>query len=57
MQAAQTPMNKLRLVTPDKESIISTLWQEENFKQICSRKLLTEKAAAIENPRAPKGTL
>jgi len=27
---------------------MSTLWQEEEFKQICSRKLLTEKAAVIE---------
>jgi len=37
MQAAQTPMSKLWFVTPDKESSMSTLWQEENFKQICSR--------------------
>jgi len=27
---------------------MSTLWQEEEFKQICSRELLTEKAADIE---------
>ena len=27
---------------------MSTLWQEEEFKQICSRELLTEKAAVIE---------
>ena len=27
---------------------MSTLWQEEEFKQICSRELLTEKAANIE---------
>jgi len=48
MQAAQTPTSKLRFVTPDKESSMSTLWQEEEFKQICSRELLTEKAADIE---------
>jgi len=48
MQAAQTPSTKLRFVTPDKESCMSTLWQEEEFKQICSRELLTEKAADIE---------
>ena len=48
MQAAQTPMSKLRFVTPDKESSMSTLWQEEKFKQICSRESLTEKAADIE---------
>ena len=35
-------------VTPDKESSMSTLWQEEEFKQICSRESLTEKAADIE---------
>ena len=28
MQAAQTPTSKLRFVTPDKESSMSTLWQE-----------------------------
>jgi len=48
IQAAQTPTIKLRFVTPDKESSMSTLWQEEEFKQICSRESLTEKAAVIE---------
>jgi len=48
MQAAQTPTSTLKFVTPDKESSMSTLWREEEFKQICSRKLLTEKAADIE---------
>jgi len=48
MQAAQTPASKFRFVTPDKESSISTLWQEEEFEQICSRESLTEKAADIE---------
>jgi len=48
MQAAQTPASKLRFVTPDKESSINTLWQEETFGQICSRESLTEKAAEIE---------
>jgi len=27
---------------------MSTLWQEEEFEQICSRELLTEKAAEIQ---------
>jgi len=36
------------LSTPDKESSMSTLWQEEEFKQICSRESLIEKAADIE---------
>jgi len=48
MQAAQTPTSKLMVVTPDKESSMNTLWQEEEFKQICSRESLTEKAADIE---------
>ena len=52
--AAQTPMSKLRFVTPDKGSSMSTLWQEENFKQICSRELLTEKAADTEKTIAMK---
>jgi len=48
MQAAQTPASKLRFVTPDKESSMNTLWQEEGFEQISSRNSLTEKAADIE---------
>ena len=48
IQAAQTPTSKLRFVTPAKESSMSTLWQEEEFEQICSRELLMEKAADIE---------
>ena len=54
MQAVQTPTGKLRFVTPDKESSMNTLWQEEEFKQICSRESLTEKAAEIENPISVK---
>jgi len=54
MQAAQTPASKLRFVTLDKESSMSTLWQEEEFEQICSRKLLMEKAANIEKTIAVK---
>jgi len=48
MQAARRPAIKLRFVTPDKESSINTLWQEEEFEQICSRESLTEKAADFE---------
>jgi len=54
MQATQTPTSNLKFVTPDKESSMSTLWQEEEFKQICSRELLTEKAADIETMIAVK---
>jgi len=45
MQAAQIPASKLWFVTPDKESSINTLWQEEEFEQICSRESPTEKPA------------
>jgi len=50
----QTPTSKLRFVTPDKESSMSTLWQEEEFKPICSRESLMEKAADIEKMIAVK---
>jgi len=46
MQAAPTPANKLRVVTPDKKS--SMLWQKKAFEQTCSRESLMEKAAEIE---------
>jgi len=48
MQAVLTSAGKLRFVTPDKESSINTLWQDEEFEQICRRESLTEKAAEIE---------
>ena len=48
MQTAQTPMSKFRFVAPDKESSMSTMWQEEEFKQIRSRESLMEKAADME---------
>jgi len=48
LQTAETPTSKLRFVTPEKESSMSTLWQEEEFKQICSRESRMEKAADIE---------
>jgi len=54
MQAAQTPASKLRFVSPNKESSMNTLWQEQEFEQICSRELLTEKAADIETRIAVK---
>ena len=47
MQAARTPASKLRYATPDKESSMNTMWQEEEFKQICSRESLTEDWAEI----------
>jgi len=51
MQAVQTPMSKLRFVSPDKESSMSTLWQEQVFKQIFSREMLQEEASDIEKTK------
>ena len=48
------PASKLRFVVPDKASSMSTLWQEEEFEQICSRELVTEKAVHIEKTIAVK---
>jgi len=48
MQAVQSPTSKLRFVTLDIESSMNTLWQEEEFEQICSRELMTEEAEEIE---------
>jgi len=52
----QRVTSRLRFVTPDKESNMSTLWQEEEFKQKCSREssVLTEKAADIDKTIAVK---
>jgi len=48
MQAAQTTARKLRFVTPDKESSMNTLWQEEEFEQICRQESLTENVVEID---------
>jgi len=37
MHAAQKPKSKLKFVTLDKESVISTLWRREEFLRICSK--------------------
>jgi len=42
IQTAQTPTSKLRFVTPDEESSMSTLWQEEEFKQIDMQQRITD---------------
>jgi len=47
-EAAQTPASKPRFVIPDKESSMNTLWQEEEFEQICRQESLTEKAVEIK---------
>jgi len=48
MHAAQKPKSKLKFVTLDKESNMSTLWRREEFLRICSKKELAEKAQDIE---------
>jgi len=48
MHAAQKPESKLKFVTLDKESIMSTLWRREEFLRICSKDDLAEKAQDIE---------
>jgi len=37
MRAAQKPKSKLKLVTLDKKSNMSTLWRREEFLRICSK--------------------
>jgi len=48
MHAAQNPKSKLKFVTLDKESNMSTLWRREEFLSICSKEELAEKAQDIE---------
>jgi len=48
MHAAQKPKSKLKFVTLDKESNMSTLWRREGSLRICSKEELTEKAQDIE---------
>ena len=48
MHAAQKPKSKLKFVTLDKESNMSTLWRREQFLRICSKEVLAEKAQDIE---------
>jgi len=48
MHAAQKPKSKLKFVTLDKESNMSTQWRREEFLRICSKEELTEKAQDIE---------
>jgi len=51
MHAAQKPKSRLKFVTLDKESNISTLWRREEFLRICSKKKLAEKAQDIDKNR------
>jgi len=51
MRAAQKPKSKVKFVTPDKESNMSTLWRREEFLRICSKEDLTERAQDVEANR------
>ena len=42
MHAAQKPKRKLKFVTLDTESSMSTLWRREEFLRICSKEELAE---------------
>jgi len=48
MHAAQKHKSKLRFVTLDKESNMSTLWRRHEFLRICSKEELGAKAQDIE---------
>jgi len=48
MHSAQKPKRKLKFVTLDKESKMSSLWRREEFLRICSKEELAEKAQDIE---------
>jgi len=48
MHAAQKPKSKLKFVTLDKESNMSTLRQRKEFLRICSKEELAEKAQDIQ---------
>jgi len=48
MHAAQKLKSKLKFVTLDKESNMSTMWRLEEFLRICSKEELAEKAQDIE---------
>jgi len=48
MHAAQKPKSKLKFVTRDKESNMSTLWRRKDFLRICSEEDLSDKAQNIE---------
>jgi len=44
MYAAQKPKSKLKFVTLDKKSNMSTLWRRGEFLRICSKQDLAEEA-------------
>jgi len=48
MHPAQKPKSKLKFVTLDKESNMSTLWRREEFLRISSKEELVEKTQDIE---------
>ena len=48
MHDAQKPKRKLKFVTLDTKSNMSTLWRREEFQSMCSKEDLEEKTQDIE---------
>ena len=48
LQKSHNLKSKLKFVTHDKESNMSTLWRREEFLRICSKEELAEKAQDVE---------
>jgi len=48
MHASQKPKNRVKFVTLDKKSNMSTLWWREEFLRICNKEELAEKTQDIE---------
>ena len=48
MTACTLHKSQAQVVTLDKESNMSTLWRQEEFRRICSKEELAEKAQDIE---------
>ena len=44
MHGAKKQESKLKFVTLDKESNVSTLWKKEEFLNMCSKQQVSEKA-------------
>jgi len=53
MHAAQKPKSKIKFVTLDKKSIMSTLWRREELLRICSKEdnTIQEKSRGTVQPR------
>ena len=57
MHAATKSKSKLKFVTIDKESNMSTLWRREEFLRICCKEDLAEKAHTMPVKKKSRGTV